>query len=433
MKRYPLALAVRMIFSPSTRLSRYLKSAVLGIGLSLVPLIVVLEVADGMIEGITRRYVELGTYHLQVLLPADEPAPQELLETIESAPDVHLALTERQGLGLLYAGSRRLGVTIRAVPPWLYEKDADFRRYLSLDSGSFTLESGSDILLGREVAAQLDAAPGDVVKLLTTVSLPGRSAVPRVTRFTVRGVFSSGYQDLDKLWVYIPLGSGRRILRGDGNSEFIGVKVADPYRRLSAQVSDLRRLLPRGTRIYTWYQLEKANYKSFQTTKALLVFIMAMIVVVAAFNISSALVMVVLEKTTEIAILKAMGAHPSEIRRTFLFTGFITGTAGALVGLLLGLLIAVNINELITGLEKILNMLLAVYTRLRLPLSGSRPAQPGITLFNSAFYLEKIPIRLQLGELFAVTGLTLLLATLAAYLPARRAGRIRPLEILRRV
>ena len=433
MKRYPLVLGLRMLFSPASRLSRYLKSAVLGIGLSLVPLIVVLEVADGMIEGITRRYVELGTYHLQVLLPENDPAPRTLLETIESVPDVRLALVERQGLGLLYAGSSRLGVTIRAVPPSLYERDADFRRYLSLDSGSFTLDSASDILLGREVADRLGAGPGDVVKLLTTVSLPGRSAVPKVTRFTVRGVFSSGYQDLDKLWVYIPLASGRRILSGNGTSEFIGVKVEDPYSRLQHQVTDLRRQLPPGARVYTWYQLEKANYKCFQTTKALLLFIMAMIVVVAAFNISSSLVMVVLEKSQEIAILKAMGAHPAEIRRTFLVTGFSTGLAGAVVGLLLGLLIALNINELIAGLENFLNTLLLLISRLGLSVFGPKQPPPEITLFNSAFYLEKIPIRLELGELFGVTALTLLLATLAAYLPARRAGRIRPLEILRRV
>jgi lipoprotein-releasing system permease protein len=433
MKRYPLVLGLRMLFSPASRLSRYLKSAVLGIGLSLVPLIVVMEVADGMIEGITRRYVELGTYHLQVLLPENDPASRTLLETIESTPEVRLALVERQGLGLLYAGNSRLGVTIRAVPPSLYERDADFRRYLSLDSGSFTLDSASDILLGREVADRLDAGPGDVVKLLTTVSVPGRSAIPKVTSFTVRGVFSSGYQDLDKLWVYIPLASGRRILSGNGTNEFIGVKVEDPYGRLQHQVADLRRQLPPGARVYTWYQLEKANYKSFQTTKALLMFIMAMIVVVAAFNISSSLVMVVLEKSQEIAILKAMGAHPAEIRRTFLITGFSTGLAGAVVGLLLGLLIALNINELIAGMEKFLNTLLLLISRLSLPVFDSKQPLPEITIFNSAFYLEKIPIRLELGELFGVTALTLLLATLAAYLPARRAGRIRPLEILRRV
>jgi lipoprotein-releasing system permease protein len=433
MKPYPLMLGLRMLFSPASRISRYLKSAVLGIGLSLVPLIVVLEVADGMIEGITRRYVELGTYHLQVLLPEPDPPPRALLEAIESAPDVRLALVERQGLGLAYAGGRRLGVTIRAIPSSLYDEDADFRRYITLDSGSFTLEGASDILLGREAADRLGVGPGEEVKLLTTVSLPGRAAVPRVTRFTVRGVFSSGYQDLDKLWVYIPLATGRRILRGDGGSEFIGVKVSDPYRRLPQQVAGLRRLLPRDARVYTWYQLEKANYKSFQTTKALLIFIMAMIVVVAAFNISSSLVMVVLEKSQEIAILKAMGAHPAEIRRTFLVTGFVTGLAGALAGLLLGLLIALNINELIVGLEKFLNLFLAAGARLAGPFFAAGQPRPEITLFNSAYYLERIPIRLRLGELFTVTALTLLLSTLAAVLPARRAGRLLPLEILRRV
>jgi lipoprotein-releasing system permease protein len=183
--------------------------------------------------------------------------------------------------------------------------------------------------------------------------------------------------------------------------------------------------------VYSWYQLEKASYKSFQTTRALLLFIMALIVAVAAVNVSSSLVMVVLEKTQEIAMLKALGAGPWEIGLAFTVTAAATGLAGTVLGLALGAMVAVNINALLAGLEWILNLggraaffLLSAL----LPL----PQPPPLRLFNPEFYLERIPITLSFRELAAVAAATMLLAVLAAWLPARRAGAIRPLEILRR-
>jgi lipoprotein-releasing system permease protein len=183
--------------------------------------------------------------------------------------------------------------------------------------------------------------------------------------------------------------------------------------------------------VYSWYQLEKASYKSFQTTRALLLFIMALVVAVAAVNVSSSLVMVVLEKTPEIAMLKAMGAGPWEIGLGFTVTAAATGLAGTALGLALGALVAVNINALLAGLERLLNLAGRAAFILLSPLLPL-PPPPAVRLFNAEFYLEQIPVSLSFRELAAVAAATMLLAVLAAWLPARRAGGIRPLEVLRR-
>jgi lipoprotein-releasing system permease protein len=430
---FPLYLGARNLFGRHGRASPHLAGSILGIGLSLIPLILVLEVADGMIEGITRRYLELGTYHAQAVLPADvgQEEASGLLSTLRAQPGVRLAIMERQGMGLLYTPKQRTAVTVRAVPPELYSEDEGFRRYFRLEAGGFALNARDSILLGREVAERLGAGLGDRVKLLVLRGDSRRRQLPAVVAFTVRGVFSTGYQELDKLWVYIPLAASERLLAGRGATRFLGIKLDEPFSGLDRQLERLRRVLPPQVEIYGWYQLEKANYKSFQTTKMLLLFIMALIVAVATVNISSALIMVVLERLPDIAFLKAMGAGPGAISLAFLLTGLLTGLGGTVLGLAAGVSVALNVNALIRGLESALNAGARLFALLVSPFARLPAPQP-LRIFNSEFYLEQIPIHLRFGELYAVGAATLLLSILAAYLPARKAGRIRPLEVLRR-
>ena len=414
-----------------------LLGAVLIVALSLIPLIVVLEVANGMIDGITRRFIEVGTYHLQFHMYGDMTGQEEseVLGAMMEVDGINLAVPERQGLGLVYTPEARTGVQIRSVIPDLYDRDSLFRKYITLISGTFDLTRSDNVLLGKVVAETIGAEVGSQIKLLTGKRLGDDRILPKVTRFTVTGIFSSGYQDMDKTWIYIPLETGRRIIPGDNAYQFIGIKTADPYEDLGSVIKSLRNSLPDGLgmyRINTWFELEENQYRSFQTTKYLLLFIMFLIVLVASVNVSTTLVMMVLEKTQDIAILKSMGAHPSVVSYSFLMSGFFIGAAGTAIGIVMGMLIAVNINELIRILEVLSNGVRFLVNQLIAPSSPFSLSQ-SVSLMDPAFYLEEIPIRIAFLELFLIAFLTILLSTVAAFFPSRRAGALKPLEIIRRI
>jgi lipoprotein-releasing system permease protein len=152
----------------------------------------------------------------------------------------------------------------------------------------------------------------------------------------------------------------------------------------------------------------------------MLLFIMALIVMVAAVNVSSATSMLVIERQRDIAVLKAAGARPGVTSRIFLWGSFFTGLIGALIGISVGLLIGVNINTFIHGLEKVLNVFTGLF-------------QAGeIKILDPGYYLEEIPIVVDWSAVFLIGLFTILSSMLASWIPARRAGKTRPIEILRK-
>lgn len=410
---------------------RYLRGAVLGVALSLVPLVVVLVVADGMIEGITARYIETSTFHLQAR-PYFRQTPAELsarAAELATLPDISAAFPEAQGPAIAVAGSRSSGALIRAVDP-AFLSDPGTARYLSAVEGKLALESPSSVLLGEALARNLGLHAGDSVSLVTARASPQSQAVfaPKVSVFHVAGIVSAGYRELDALWVFASLKAGSRILSPETTRPFIGIKTTKPF----GDLSDLRRAASEALgsewTVSTWPEAERNIWKSFATTKALLVLIMALVVAVAAINVSSALVMLVLERRKDIAILKSEGAPSSFVGLVFVLAGLTTGGLGTLLGLTLGSFVAWRVNDLIAAMEFLVNMA----SRIGSLLTGTVPAVK-IKFLDPAYYLEHIPIRIDVSELVLVAIASLTLCFLASLLAARRAARLPPLEILRKV
>ena len=451
MSSLALGIGLRYLLRKSGGNRRRTISAVAGIALSMVPLVLVMEMADGMIRGITVRYIETGSYHLQAYPTADldESALRGAAARIGSVDGVVAVTPEHRGVGLLSSVAGKSGVQLRSVPPDLLERDSGFERYLEVEAGSFDLSDSRSIVVGRYLARELEVGPGDEVRLLTVRSLEGRSFLPRVSRFTVSGVVSTGYQELDRLWAFLPLSRGLEVLPAESSESYLGIKIEDPYalqpalfgsplpsleerrdeRAAVRTANDVADELGFDWRVYSWYNLERSRYVSFQTTRNLLLFIMLLIVIVASVNVSSTLVMLVVEKEQEIAFLRTLGAPPRLIERVFLASGAIIGGAGVTLGTALGIALAINVNELLAAMEQLVNLAASTWRYLFLPDSlGSER----ILLLSRDFYLERIPISLDPLELVSLAAAAMTISLIAAVVPARRSAEIYPLELLRR-
>jgi lipoprotein-releasing system permease protein len=323
-------------------------------------------------------------------------------------------------MGIMLGFKGRTGVTIRALQPDFWQ-DPGSAKYLEVIEGKAAIENGSEALLGEALARTAGVGVGDTIRVMTTRAAPGGRNIPRTTLFTVKGIVSAGYHELDSLWCLVSHDAGKRILDDTLSRAYLLVKIGDPYTGAQEAARRLQAALRFRFGVYTWQELQSSQYDSYASTRQLLLFIMTLIVMVAAVNVASATSMLTIERRRDIAILKAGGACPREVSAVFVLAGLITGVTGALCGTSAGLLIGVFINQIIHGLERFFSFFSRLF------------AGGDITILDPGFYLETIPIVINGNTVCAIAALTVVCSALAAYLPAVRAGKQKPETLLRKL
>ncbi|MGL4982715.1 MAG: ABC transporter permease [Treponemataceae bacterium] len=432
--RFLFGYSFKGIFRRSTSNARKsLLGAIFGIGLSLIPLIVVIIVANGMISGITARIVELSSYHVQVVIPRSSQLSDatEVKQDLLNLSDVTNVFFEIQGVGLAAGKTARSGVTIRGVEDSLFDKNPAFRDLFSISSGKLLFDGSNSVVVGKKLAETLELAIGDTMRVITTQMAENQKLIPKISRFTVVGIASSGYQELDALWAFIPFETAINLFSREAAHLFLGVQTNDAYsNKFPSTVRLIDAATPTNYRVLDWQKLHASQYENLKTTKALLILIMFLILLVASVNISSALIMLIMEKRKEIAILKSVGATPQGISVLFIFTGCFTGFCGIVLGVPLGLFFGININFFIQNMEKMLNFLTqSLYT---IFYAHSENQFLPIQLLDPTYYLETIPIVISASDILLIAGGTLFLSIVVSFFPAMRAGKEKPLVALQK-
>lgn len=412
-------IAIRYLWGRAHEGGRYLRGAAAGIAVSLIPIIVTLIVADGMIRGITDRYLELGTGHLQVFDLSNDGYEDDTIKNIKEINNVRGVWYERRGTGVLAGKKGKAGVTVRAIEPSFWEDPAG-SAFLKIIDGNRKPDNDREIVLGETLSSSIGAEVGDIVRLMTVRTGESGSLVPKITAFTVKGIISCGYNELDALWCIVNKESGMRILSPEQSTSGLIVKINDPYKKAEDMSMDLFFKLGSGYSIYTWKELLRSQYSSYESTRQMLLFIMALIVIVAAVNVSSATSMLVLERQKDIAILKVSGSSMSGITKIFIWGSFLTGLFGSVIGIAFGLLLGVNINYVIRFLEKVLSFFSALFR-------GGE-----VKILDPGFYLETIPIIIDWNMVLAIWFFAVLCSVVASWIPSRKAGRLKPMELLRK-
>ena len=433
--RASLLFAKRILFPKSGRPSVARKSlggAVLCVGISLIPLVAVLSVSNGMIDGMTKRIVSLSSSHLAAFYSKKDAASlSAAAQKALDIPEISAAYPMLEASALAVYKSKRLGILIRALPPQVFESLESWRELLEADDGGIEefLKKKNSVMIGKGVSEKLGAKAGDKIRVVSVKKNASGKIAPSVHFYNVAAVVSCGYRELDALWLFMPFAEGERILKGADFSASVMCELDNPFSpKIHFVQKKLAKALGMGFKTFRWDQLNKSQYENFSSTKILLLFIQLLIVLVAVVNISSALMMLALERRREIAILKSLGASAGGVEFSFLAAGFACGAAGLLIGIPLGLLVSANINELVQLAEKSVNFLArGLYFFANNDIMGFEQ----IHLLDEEYYLKAIPFDVPFGELFFMGAATLLLSLAASFFPAAKAGRERPLDTLR--
>jgi len=258
------------------------------------------------------------------------------------------------------------------------------------------------IILGKELARNLGVLKGDAVYLISSRGMISPIGyLPAMKRFEVVGLFESGMYEYDGSLVYIDLKDAQKMLNMKGSVTGIEVRVDDIYnaRNIAKKiVSELG--FPYWAR--DWMRMNHNLFSALKLEKTVMFIILALIVLVAAFNIASTLIMMVMGKTKDIAILKAMGAMDSSIRKIFIYKGMIIGAVGTSLGVCLGFIIC---------------KLLEKYKFIQLP--------------GDVYYISTLPVRLEALDVFMIASAAMVICFLATLYPASQASKLNPIEAIR--
>ena len=440
-----LKFARSLIFPKTEKKSsarRSLFGALLCIGLSIVPLIVVLSITNGMISGMTERIIGLSSSHIQAYVATNinEVSSAEnfraYAEELKKVDGVLNTYPEVSVTALAAGKSMRTGIQIRAMDKAIFTQNESFTKLLTVLEGSVEDyanapedKSAKPAVVGQKMAETLNLHAGDTFRIITTKTANGKVS-PKLTSFKVCAIVTSGYQELDALWVFIPIEYAYSYLSLDTANYTVMIETPDAFATELVRIQRfMQKQFGKYANFYRWDQVHSAEFENFSSTKVMLVFVMMLIVLVASINVSSAIVMLVMERRKEIAILKSLGASPSGITLSFLITGMACGSGGVLLGLPVGLLASVNANQIVQFVEKIVNMFAkAGYLLKGLPASEIT----AIKLMDPAYYLQEIPVDLPFAQILLIAAATILLSLIVSVIPAVKAGKEKPLDILRK-
>jgi lipoprotein-releasing system permease protein len=406
----PIALFVGLRYTRAQRSNHFISFialvSMIGLTLGVAVLITVLSVMNGFDRELKNRILGMipqATVSSSEIIQ-DWPS---LVEQAKKQPHVVGAAPFTQIQGMLTAQGQVSGIVISGIDPTLEKQVSIIQDHMSAGSLDGLQTGDFGIVLGQSLADGLGLQLGDKVTLVLPEASPSPAGVvPRFKRFTVVGIFNIG-AEVDSMLGYIALNDASRLLRLPDGAQGVRMKLDDIF--AAPEVSqNLARQLSGNLYASNWTQTHGNLFSAIQMEKAMVSLLLFLIVLVAAFNIVSSLVMVVTDKKSDIAILRTLGASPSTITQIFMVQGVIIGAFGTLAGALLGVAAALGISDFLGWINNAF----------------------GLHLFD-AYFVNYLPSELKWSDVVLVVGISLTLSFLATIYPARRAAQIQPAEALR--
>jgi len=387
----------------------------LGITAGVMALVIALALSTGFKEDIQSKIIG-ATSAVNLLRIDNNPLLDyaELLRRIGIVP--HVTGSAPAIFKQVFISSQNLnqGAALKGVNPELERNVSDFFSHV-VDGDPHALDkeetaqtadkfpSLDNVIVGKEMARALGVRIGDTLKIIYPMGrLTPLGMTTSQKSFRVAAIFESGLWDLDSNWAYVNIESARRLFSFPPNSALVLQFKIDDLERAEEIADAIREKAGSGFITTTWIEINKPLFSALKLEKLVLFLTIGLIVFVASLNIVTTLIMMVLEKQGDIAILTAMGATPKVIQRVFMLQGLIIGSIGTILGNVLG-----------AGISWILN------------------AYKLIKLEAAIYSIPYVPFHVRIWDVVLVSGTALLISYLATIYPARSAARLDPVEVLR--
>ncbi|KQP42362.1 multidrug ABC transporter substrate-binding protein [Methylobacterium sp. Leaf104] len=381
--------------------------SLLGIALGVATLIIVLSVMNGFRTELLSKIIGINGHVFVAPIDKLFTDYSDLSERLSKVAGVRAAipLVEGQAFASSPYGGAGSGVLVRGIRGEDLDKIGAIAS--NIKGGSLEgFDDGSGVAIGRRLAESLGVQAGDQINLLTPkgASTPFGTA-PRTKGYTIKAIFEIGMTEFDSTFVFMPLTESQAFFNRDADVSLIEIYL-DNAEAVGAMRADLEMAAERPVLLTDWRQRNRTFFGALEVERNVMFLILSLIVVVATLNIISGLILLVRDKSSDIAILRTMGATPGTIMRVFLINGALIGVVGTLSGLALGILITMNIK----GIQRV--------------------------LFPSAWdptvrFLAEIPAEMNANEITVVVVTSIALSLIATLYPSWRAARLDPVQALR--
>ena len=383
--------------------------SLLGIALGVATLIIVMSVMNGFRAELLGRILGVNGHLTIFAQQGPLPGYAGMVDQVRLVEGVAMAFPQVEGQVMATAN----GVSSGALVKGMRREDVQRRALLSdaIMAGSLDAFEGNDaVMIGTRMAQRMNLTVGNQITLISPQSNPTAfGSIPRLKSYKVAALFEVGMYEYDNSFIYMPMDAAQTFFRLGDAVTGIDILLDDPD-----AVRDIREAISTaigpGKRLYDWQQANSSFFTAIQVERNVMFLILTLIILVAAFNIISSLIMLVKDKGRDIAVLRTMGASRGMIMRIFFMTGASIGVVGTLAGFALGLVFCLNIETIRKGVEFL----------------------TGTELFSAEIYfLSRLPAKVDSGEVVTVVLMALILSFLATIYPAWRAARQDPVEALR--